>query len=624
VLRPLDEQRLRDDAARLVRGGTTTAAVALLHSYRNPIHEHRVAEILRKAGFTHISLSSDLAPFIKVLPRAETALVNAYLAPVIDTYLGGVTDALMKDTTLHVMTSTGGLVGESAFHPKDSLLSGPAGGIVGAARAGEQAGYTKIIAFDMGGTSTDVARYDGAFDYVWEHTIGDAHLAAPALAIESVAAGRRNDLQRQSARLKAGPESAGASPGPACYGAGGPLTITDINLLLGRILPDRFGIPLSPECAEQAASLLMRELGGGSADRDVVLEGLLEIANERMGDAIRRISVRRGYDPAEYALLSFGGAGGQHACAVAQRLGIRTIIVPPDASLLSAWGIGNAAIERLAERQVLRVLEDVLTRETPQIIARLTDEAIEAVAAEGINRSEIRVRRRIVNLRLVGQESTQAVEFDPAVPLREAFAARFASVFGYLPPPDRQIEMESIRVVVGSVVPESERSLKFKDTSPADEASPARSVRAYFGSRWQTVPVYERDELRIGQEAVGPALITERHSVTVVEIGWRCRVHASGSLLLAQETETAAHRSSAIARPEAVQAELFSARFAAIAEEMGEQLRQNSISTNVKERLDFSCALLDPYGELIATAAHIPVHLGALGACVRRLRSRLQ
>ncbi|MES2465603.1 MAG: hydantoinase B/oxoprolinase family protein [Armatimonadota bacterium] len=628
ILRPLDERQLREDADRLVRSGVTTAAVALLHSYRNSIHERRISAVLREAGFTHVSLSSEFAPFIKILPRAQTAVVNAYLAPVIDAYLGGVRAVLPEGTPLHVMTSTGGLVGAAAFHPKDSLLSGPAGGIVGAARAGEQAGFPKIIAFDMGGTSTDVARYDGAFDYVWEHSVGEAHLAAPALAIETVAAGGGTVCTAGPQGIKAGPESAGASPGPACYGMGGPLTLTDVNLLLGRVLPDRFGIPLLPSHANKAAQQLLDDLGGTVADRDTVLAGLLEIANERMADAIRRISVRHGYDPMEYALLSFGGAGGQHACAVAERLGITTVVVPPDASLLSAWGIGHASIERLSERQVLRTLDASVGSQVAEWVAELAREATDAVVAEGVTRSEVAVRRRIVNLRLVGQESTQSVEFEEDVPLPAAFAIRFEAVFGYPPPPDRPIEIESIRVVAGSSVPAPEPAEDTGDTAANTRKEQPRpgSVRAYFGSRWQTIPAHEREDLRVGDTIPGPALITERHSVIVVETGWCCRIHPAGSLVLeyAPQTDSVEQAADAPnARPESVQTELFSARFSAIATEMGEQLRQNSISTNVKERLDFSCALLDPDGELVATAAHIPVHLGALGVCVRRLRESI-
>jgi 5-oxoprolinase (ATP-hydrolysing) len=612
VLLPLEEAALAEEAKRLVAAGVTTAAVALLHSYRNPAHERRVAEILSAAGFTHVSCSSELSPFIKVLPRAGTAVVNAYLAPIIDSYLSGIREALPPNATLHAMTSTGGLVGAETFRPKDSLLSGPAGGIVGAAQAGHLAGFEKIIAFDMGGTSTDVARFDGEYDYVFEHTVGDAHLVAPALAIESVAAGGGSICSADShGRIRVGPASAGASPGPACYGAGGPLTITDVNLLLGRIAPERFEIPLTPAQSEVAFEALRTQLPE-SSDRDALLAGLLDIANERMADAIRRISVRQGYDPTDYVLLSFGGAGGQHACAVAERLGMTKVIIPPDASLLSAWGLGQAAIERFAERQVLRALDTNTESDLSALIAALEQEAKDAVAGEGVTAGTIHIRRRIINLRLMGQESTLSVEYAAGISLAEAFAARFESVFGYPPPADRRIEIESVRVIASSPA-------GHVPAEPLPDVLPTTPLveRACFGGRWQQVPVFERGNIRVGETVSGPALIVERHSVTIVEIGWHCTLHPYGALILAYRPVKAVV---AFAHPEVVQRELFTARFTAIAEEMGEQLRQNSISTNVKERLDFSCALLGPTGDLVATAAHIPVHLGALGACVRRLR----
>ncbi|HET9229403.1 MAG TPA: hydantoinase/oxoprolinase family protein, partial [Thermoanaerobaculia bacterium] len=308
--------------------GIEAAAVALMHSYRNPVHEEAVGELLREAGFRHVSLSSRLAPLIKLVPRAETAVVDAYLSPILEDYLDRVGSVV---SNVHVMTSAGGLVRAGSFHAKDSLLSGPAGGVVGAALSGRRSGFDKIIAFDMGGTSTDVARYDGDFEYLFEHRVGDAHLVAPALAIESVAAGGGSICGFDGAQLRVGPESAGAWPGPACYGAGGPLTLTDVNLILGRLDPDRFEIPLDAEAAERALE---------SVGAKEMLDGFLEIANERMAEAIRSISLRRGYDPAEYALVAFGGAGAQHACALAELLGIGHVIVPRDAGLLSALGLG--------------------------------------------------------------------------------------------------------------------------------------------------------------------------------------------------------------------------------------------------------------------------------------------
>jgi 5-oxoprolinase (ATP-hydrolysing) len=530
------------------------------------------------------------------------------------------------------MTSAGGLVGRQAFHAKDSLLSGPAGGIVGARAAGREAGYERIIAFDMGGTSTDVARCDGDFEYIFEHRVGDAHLVAPALAIESVAAGGGSVCVADRHGLRVGPESAGASPGPACYGAGGPLTLTDVNLLLGRLLPDRFEIPLVRERAEEAANTLLTDLEretGERQERDTVMEGLLEIANERMADAIRRVSLRRGYDPAEYALVSFGGAGGQHACAVASRLGIRTVLVPRDASLLSALGIGRAAIERFAERQVLRPLGDITDEGIASLLDELAQEATTVVSIEGVTPDGVTIRRRIVALRLAGQESTLTVDFDPAMPLAEAFAERYAAVYGHRPPTERTVEVESVRAVAGSGA-EGRPHPPTPSPNAGRGGGNKREIGARFEGAWVEAAVYEREEIRAEETVTGPSLIVERHSVVVVEPGWAARVDVnSGALVLAQTPSTGTpsprigEGGRGVRAAEPVQEELFTGRFAAIAEEMGEMLQRTALSTNVKERLDFSCALLGPGGDLVASAAHIPVHLGALGACVRSLRGAI-
>ncbi|HEV2847296.1 MAG TPA: hydantoinase/oxoprolinase family protein, partial [Thermoanaerobaculia bacterium] len=308
VLLPLEVDGLRETVRRLRAEGFEAAAVALMHSYRNPRHEAALGELLREEGFRYVSLSSELAPLIKLLPRAETAVADAYLSPILDRYLSRVSGALGPGS-LHVMTSAGGLVRASSFRAKDGLLSGPAGGVVGAALAGRRSGFGRVIAFDMGGTSTDVARWDGDFEYLFEHRVGDAHLVAPALAIESVAAGGGSVCGFDGVQLKVGPESAGAWPGPACYGAGGPLTLTDVNLILGRLDPDRFEIPLDPAAAARALAALRAKMGEADPGPEAVLTGLLDIANERMAEAIRSISLRRGYDPASHALVAFGGAG---------------------------------------------------------------------------------------------------------------------------------------------------------------------------------------------------------------------------------------------------------------------------------------------------------------------------
>jgi 5-oxoprolinase (ATP-hydrolysing) len=532
VVAPLDPDAVRCAARRLLGQGIGAAAVALLHSDRHPRHEEEVGALLREAGFRHVSLSSRLAPVIKLLPRAETAVVDAYLAPVLQGYLAGVSGALPRGT-LHVMTSAGGLVRAEAFRPKDSLLSGPAGGVVGAARAGRRSGFARVLAFDMGGTSTDVARWDGDFEYVFEHQVGDAHLVAPALAIESVAAGGGSICGFDGSQLRVGPESAGAWPGPACYGAGGPFTLTDVNLLLGRLDPERFEIPLDAGAAERAfvnllARLAVRE--GTAPPREAVLEGLLEIADERMAEAIRGISLRRGYDPADHALVAFGGAGGQHACALAGLLGIGRVVVPRDAGLLSALGLGAATVERFAQRQVLAPLAAVHGG-LEGWLDELGREASAAVAAEGVPAERIAVRRRILNLRFAGQEEPIPVEPGPGETAESAFESAYRALYGYAPE-GRAIEVESVRVVASSAVSEGEEE---DPQEPAPrEAVPAGHRLCWIGGDWRDVPAFDRAALASGDAFAGPCLVFESHSGTVIAEGWSGRIDATGALVLAR------------------------------------------------------------------------------------------
>ncbi len=628
VLTPLDLDAVRPEALRLLGSGVWAAAIALLHSWRNPAHEQELAGMLRAIGFRHVSCSADLSPRIKVLPRAQTAVINAALSEAIDDLLDATAAPWPPGggRTLHVMTSAGGLVRAGRFAPKDSLLSGPAAGVAGAAEVGRRAGLSRIIAFDMGGTSTDAARIDGEMEYTVTHRVGDAELMAPALAIESVAAGGGSicdfDTAAGGAGPVVGPRSAGAAPGPACYGAGGPLTLTDVNLLLGRLDPTRFGIPIEPGAAARAFDAACRraaQAGLDVADRDAVLEGFLEIANERMAQAIRRVSVRRGYDPARYALVAFGGAGGQHACAVAARLGITSVLVPRDCSLLSALGLRSALLERIGERQVLRPLHEF----APLMDAALADLAAAPAAElidEGAPADRIAVRRRIASLRYTGQDHTIEVEYERPERLRDQFEERSRAIFGHAIT-GRPIEVESLRVVVACM--EDARDADQPTPVPPRPSAAARQTRARFAGRWVDAPIFDRDALAAGQAVDGPALILEERSATVVEPEWRATVAPSGDLLLtlrpAPAMSDAPARSTAELRPAIIRHELLASRLVALAEEMGEMLRRTALSTNVKERLDFSCALLDAGGELVVSAPHIPVHLGALGLCVRRV-----
>ncbi|MFQ5349281.1 MAG: hydantoinase/oxoprolinase family protein [Thermoanaerobaculia bacterium] len=532
-VRPLDLEPLAGRARELVERGVDCAAVALLNSYRQPRHERLTAACLRQAGFRHVSCSAELAPFIRIVPRAETAVVNVYLAEVIDDYrerlrrpLGG--------GSLHLMTSAGGLVRASEFHAKDSLLSGPAGGVVGAAAAGRRSGLKRVIVFDMGGTSTDVSRHEEQMVYSFETRVGSARLLAPALAIETVAAGGGSICSLTRGRLRVGPRSAGARPGPACYGAGGPFTLTDVNLLLGRLEPAYLGIPIVPSAAERAAGQLARELvgeGGGEVDQETLLAGCLQIANETMAQAVHRISIREGHDPGEYALVAFGGAGPQHACGLAELLGIDRCLVPADAGLLSAHGLGAASIERFAARQVLRPLLEVADK-VPVWLERLEAEAVGRLGRDGVEPATVEIRRRPAELRLAGQDSTLLVEAGASAALEDEFAVAYEGRFGY-PPPDRPLELVSLRVVASSPRP----AVAAAEQEHPTPAPVSRARRAWFGGAWRRVPVFERSRMVSGQTFAGPALVLEEHSTTVVEPEWHGRVDAAGALLLRRRPE---------------------------------------------------------------------------------------
>lgn len=618
IFKPLQVASLKNRVDELLQKGIHTAAIALMHSFRNGKHEQELARWLKEQGFDYVSVSSELIPFIKILPRAETTLVNAYLSPVIHHYIRNVSGS-MGAGELFVMSSAGGLSRANRYEPKDSLLSGPAGGVVGASAAGRQSGTDRVISFDMGGTSTDVARYHGDFEYVFEHHVGHAHLAAPALNIETVAAGGGSICSFDGHTLSVGPESAGAFPGPACYGAGGPLTLTDINLLQGRLDPRNFNIPVHRQDAQELLDKMTADVGQAekrTVDSGELLDGFLEIANERMADAIRKISLRKGYDPADYALVAFGGAGAMHACAIAKKLGMNRIIIPDDAGLLSATGLHHAVVESFAEQQVLQPLDE-LESKLSRKMSHLEQEASEKLQAQGLNAGDIEIRRRLVFMRLEGQESTLEIAWNEETDLAQAFEQAYRQRYGHWIG-EAAIEVESIRVVASST---SQSSNSSGSTCEQHSPDPIDTKSVRFGGSCRETPVYKRSQLKPGARLIGPALVLDPYSTIVVEPAWRADVQGNNSLELRQTNGQQENESQS--KPEAVRLELFTNRFTSIAEEMGEMLQRTALSVNVKERLDFSCALLNPKGELVVNAPHIPVHLGALGLCVRRLAENI-
>lgn len=642
VLTALDLEGLRGRALAALAAGHTTAAVALLHSWINPAHERAVGALLREVGFTHVCTSAELSPLIGFLPRTQTAVVDAYLARVVGDYLAGVAAQLGPRGRLLVMTSAGGLTRATGYRPKDSLLSGPAGGLLGAASTAHEAGHERILTFDMGGTSTDVARCTStsgrAFPLTREHRVADARVLAPAAQVESVAAGGGSICSFDRGELRVGPESAGASPGPACYGAGGPLTITDCHLLLGRLSPDGFAIPISVPGAQAAARMVLDRVNAHvratraagdprppSLTLEALLEGFLALADERMADAIRRISIRQGEDPATYALLAFGGAGGLHACALAERLGISTVLIPPDAGLLSARGLGVAAIQRTAQEQALRCLDGAASTAEwlPAALSALAARAIAEVAAEGVPAGAITITRREAAVRILGQSASFDIPADDPALIPARFADVYTRTFGHGPPP-RPLEIESL-LVVASSPPGPSLSPAQTGEASARKGGVAASHRVFVGGRWQEAPVLTRASFAPGVAVAGPAVITEPHATAFLPHGWSAAAGLSGSITLSapEGQDGADPGAQRIDAASPIALELFIASLTAIAQDMGEMLRRTALSVNVKERLDFSCALLSPDGQLLVNAPHIPVHLGALGLCVRALAAAI-
>ncbi|NOY37225.1 MAG: 5-oxoprolinase [Chlorobi bacterium] len=614
ILEPIHTNALTNEIDRLVSRGVESAAISLLNAYSNPVHEQKMAALLKEKGFRYVTTGVEMSPMIRYLPRTQTTVVNAYLSGVIKDYLQGITDSFAQ-ASIHVMTSAGGLVKAEKFMPRDSLLSGPAGGVVGAAAKGIEAGFRKLITFDMGGTSTDVSRYDNRYDYTFELEVGQAKVLSPALFVETVAAGGGSICYFDGYTLRVGPESAGASPGPACYGAGGPLTITDVNLLLGHLDPGAFGIPVFPECANRKLNTLLDEMEKATGTRPVaehILTDFLRIANEIMAGAIRKISVARGYDPADYTLVAFGGAGGMHMLSIADELNISRVITPSDAGLLSAYGLGTAPLERFAGKQILSRYQDCKDS-LEQLFQEIENDARRQLAEEGIALRDMIIRERYAFMRFTGQESSLEIPLHSISGLLKDFETRYKAVFGYVGKPE-SVEVESIRVVASTKCPAKTAG---KDTLFHHTPQPHHQIKAWSGETWKDIPVYFREKLKPGARIHGFALMLDPYSTSVIEEGWEMTLDTQKTALFVRSKKH--NKDSSRAHTSAAEMELFINRFTFIARNMGSMLQRTSISVNVKERLDFSCALLNPKGELVVNAPHIPVHLGSLGVCIRRV-----
>ncbi|GAB3774540.1 hydantoinase B/oxoprolinase family protein [Spirosoma horti] len=638
VLTPLSDQTMADLIEHLHQSKPDAIAISLLNAYRNPVHEQQLQQALTAAGFPYITLSTSVSTTPQYVSRTQTTVVDAYLTPVMRSYLANVQRQLGGGTAsgqhVRIMTSSGGLVRADLFQPKDSLLSGPAGGVIGAAvvsdsqrlSAGNNANSQKLsgtLTLDIGGTSTDVARIQGGLDYRFSTKIGPFDLQLPSLAIETVAAGGGSICWFDGTQLRVGPHSAGANPGPACYGAGVPgevplLTITDVNLLLGKLAPTQFGIPVFSAKAQEALAAIVRQIAetGTPASPLDVLRGFEHIANETMTGAIRKISVARGFDPKDYSLLVFGGAGGLHGCAIARLLGMEQLILPFDGGLLSAYGIGQAQIERMAAQSVLQPLS-AIESDIPSIRQHLIDSATQALRQDVGLETTIQVKAVSVFLRLVGQEATVEVQFSEH--LATAFEQKYQHLYGHFPTSasgqSQSIEVESIRALVSTVTDKLPTN-----GSPVSHrhAVPTGSSVQFTG---ETYPTYDWTQLQEGDTFRGPALLLNTTSSAFIEPGWRLVVQADKNALADYITDV--EEPGEIAANDVIQLELFTQRFRAIAEEMGAQLQRTAFSVNVKERLDFSCALLDANAELVANAPHIPVHLGSLGVCARLVRDKV-
>ncbi len=639
IVRAFDAQAARLALQAAHARGLRAIAIVLMHAYRYPEHERQLAAIAREVGFTQISVSHEVSPLIRFIARGDTTVVDAYLSPVLRRYVEQVASA-MQGVRLQFMQSNGGLADARAFQGKDSILSGPAGGIVGMARISQAAGFDKVIGFDMGGTSTDVSHFAGEFERAFETLVAGVRLRAPMMSIHTVAAGGGSILHFDGARMRVGPDSAGANPGPACYRRGGPLTVTDANVMLGKIQADYFpkvfgpgaDQPLDIDVVRERFTALAEQIrheSGKTMSPEEVAQGFVDIANANMANAIKKISVQRGYDITAYTLTTFGGAGGQHACQVADALAMPRVLAHPLAGVLSAYGMGLAQQVAMREQSIEMPLDEPGVAQAHAELGRLSRLAVEELIAQGESRESISVLASLM-LRYQGTDTALPVRWEFAAPsssaiapMREGFEAAYRQRFAFL--------LEGRALVIDSVVVEArgqadagEQALSTQtDHSGQPRADSAaaplvveKEVQIFSGGRWSSAPLVLRERMQAGQTLDGPAILVEETATTVVEPGWRATMSSRLDLVLERSVERP-RRVAIGTDADPVMLEIFNNLFMSIAEQMGYRLQNTAHSVNIKERLDFSCAIFDAEGNLVANAPHMPVHLGSMGASVQ-------
>jgi 5-oxoprolinase (ATP-hydrolysing) len=623
VVQAIDEDATRAGLQAAYDSGLRSLAIVFMHGYRYTEHEAAAARIAREIGFTQVSVSHQVSPMMKLVARGDTTVVDAYLSPILRRYVDQVA-AELPGVNLQFMQSNGGLTDARAFQGKDSILSGPAGGIVGMVRSSQLAGFDRVIGFDMGGTSTDVSHFSGEFERVFETQVAGVRMRAPMMSIHTVAAGGGSILHFDGSRYRVGPDSAGANPGPASYRRGGPLAVTDCNVMLGKLQPRHFprlfgpnaDQPLDVATVHARFAELAARIGAATGETpapEQVAEGFIQIAVGNMANAIKQISVQRGHDVTEYALASFGGAGGQHACLVADALGMKTVFIHSLAGVLSAYGMGLADQGAMRELAVERRLADFKGDALVEALDKLGQDARGELLAQGVAPDRIGLVRR-VHLRYEGTDSALVVLYDTLEGMQAQFEAAYKRRFSFLMPSRALVvEAVSVEALGRSDAPAETLAAPLQR---AGMAAPGETVRMFGGGAWRDTGVYERATIGPGDVIKGPAIIAENNATTVVEPGWQAQVTPYNHLVLTR-VEALPERRAIGTTADPVMLEIFNNLFMSIAEQMGLRLQNTAYSVNIKERLDFSCAIFDAAGNLVANAPHMPVHLGSMGESIK-------